>query len=155
MNLLTDVAPALAIAIRPPGNLDPEELIREGPDTSLGQALDQEILRTATITALTSGCARAIAGLTASPRSADTVGLLTLVGSQLSQGMASRRVDGLTLLASSASIGGLVATVQTPILSQAFGCRPLGPLGLLQAATATATAIGTGIGMVLPRFSLR
>jgi hypothetical protein len=41
MNLLTDVAPALAIAMRPPGKLDPEELLREGPDASLGQTLDQ------------------------------------------------------------------------------------------------------------------
>jgi hypothetical protein len=41
----------------------------------------------------------------------------------------------------------LVATVQTPLLSHAFGCRPLGPLGLLQAGAAT--ALGTGIGAVL------
>jgi cation-transporting P-type ATPase I len=148
MNLLTDVAPALAIAMRPPGQLDPEELLREGPDASLGQTLDREILRTAAITSLTSASARSFASLTAGRSAADTVGLLTLVGTQLGQGMASRRVDGLTLLTCLGSLGGLVATVQTPGLSQAFGCRPLGPLGLLQAGAAT--IIGTGLGVVLP-----
>jgi cation-transporting ATPase I len=148
MNLLTDVAPALAIAVRPPGQLNAQELLLEGPEASLGQALNDDILRTAAITALTSGVARAIAGVTATPQAADTVGLLTLVGTQLSQGMATRRVDGLTLLASLGSMGGLLATVQTPILSQAFGCRPLGPLGLLQAGAAT--AVGTGISVVAP-----
>ena len=148
MNLLTDVAPALAIAMRPPGQLDPEELLREGPDASLGQTLDREILRTAAITSLTSAMARSFASLTGGRSAADTVGLLTLVGTQLGQGMASRRVDGLTLLTCLGSLGGLVATVQTPGLSQAFGCRPLGPLGLLQAGAAT--IIGTGLGVVLP-----
>jgi cation-transporting ATPase I len=151
VNLLTDVAPALAIAMRPPGTLDPGELLREGPDASLGKTLDQDILRTAAITALTSGVARSIAGLTASRSAADTVGLLTLVGTQLGQGVATRRADGLTLLTCLGSMGGLLATVQTPLLSRAFGCQPLGPLALLQAGAAT--AVGTGLGVVLPSLS--
>jgi cation-transporting ATPase I len=148
LNVLTDVAPALAIAMRPPGNLDPEELLREGPDASLGRALDQDILRKAAVTALTSGMARAMAGAAANRPRADTVGLLTLVGTQLGQMVATGRADALTLLTGLGSAGGLVATVQTPGLSHAFGCRPLGPLGLLQAGAAT--ALGTGVGIVLP-----
>jgi hypothetical protein len=70
------------------------------------------------------------------------------VGTQLGQAMATRRTDGLNLLTGIGSFGALLATVQTPVLSQAFGCRPLGPLGLLQAGTAT--AVGTGVGVVLP-----
>ncbi|MCP9820714.1 cation-transporting P-type ATPase [Synechococcus sp. Cruz-9H2] len=148
LNLLTDVAPALAIALRPPADLKPEDLLEEGPEASLGKALDQDILRTATITALSAGIARSVAGMAGDRQAANTVGLLALVGTQLGQAMATRRTDGLNLLTGMGSFGALLATVQTPVLSQAFGCRPLGPLGLLQAGTAT--AVGTGVGVVLP-----
>lgn len=130
LNLHTDVAPALAIAMRPPADLKPQYLLEEGPEASLGKALDQDILRTATITALSAGIARSVAAMAGDRQAANTVGLLALVGTQLGQAMATRRTDGLNLL------------------SQAFGCRPLGPLGLLQAGTAT--AVGTGVGVVLP-----
>ena len=63
MNLLTDVAPALAIAMRPPPGLRMEDLLEEGPEASLGSALEQDILRTASFTALSSGLARGLAGL--------------------------------------------------------------------------------------------
>jgi len=148
LNLLTDVAPALAIAMRPPADLKPEDLLEEGPDASLGKALDQDILRTASITALSSGIARSVAGIAGDRQAANTVGLLALVGTQLGQAMATRRTDGLNLLTGIGSFGALLATVQTPLISQAFGCRPLGPLGLLQAGTAC--AVGTGVGVVLP-----
>ncbi|MCP9860884.1 cation-transporting P-type ATPase [Cyanobium sp. Cruz-8D1] len=148
LNLLTDVAPALAIALRPPADLKPEDLLEEGPEASLGKALDQDILRTASITAVSAGIARSVAGIAGDRQAANTVGLLALVGTQLGQAMATRRTDGLNLLTGIGSFGVLLATVQTPLLSQAFGCRPLGPLGLLQAGTAT--AVGTGVGVVVP-----
>lgn len=147
MNLLTDVAPALAIAMRPPPGLSVEELIQEGPEASLGSPLEQNILRTAAVTALSSGVARAMAGVGGDQRAADTVGLLTLVGTQLGQALAGRGSDGISLITGLASCGVLVAVVQTPGLSQAFGCRPLGPIGLGQAGAAT--AMGTAAG-VLP-----
>ncbi|MEB3322864.1 MAG: cation-transporting P-type ATPase, partial [Synechococcaceae cyanobacterium] len=85
LNLLTDVAPALSIAMRAPSQRDPAELLQEGPEASLGGRLDQDILRTGAVTAVTSGLARALAGRTAPAERADTVGLLTLVGTQLGQ----------------------------------------------------------------------
>jgi cation-transporting ATPase I len=148
LNLLTDVAPALAIAMRPPARLDPAELLREGPEASLGRSLDRDILRKAAVTALTSGLARSLAERGGERARADTVGLLTLVGTQLGQMLVSGRSDPLTLATGVGSLGGLVATVQIPGLSHAFGCRPLGPVGLLQAGTAA--ALGTGVGLVLP-----
>ncbi|MEB3321875.1 MAG: cation-transporting P-type ATPase [Synechococcaceae cyanobacterium] len=148
LNLLTDVAPALAIAVQPPGQLDPEELLREGPEASLGRSLDRDILRRAAVTALTSGLARSLAARTGERSAADTVGLLTLVATQLGQMVATGRTDPLTLVTGVGSAGALLAAVQTPGLSQAFGCRPLGPLGLLQAGAAS--ALGTGAGLVLP-----
>jgi magnesium-transporting ATPase (P-type) len=153
LNLLTDVAPALAIAVRPPGDLDPDELLREGPEASLGRSLDRDILRKAAVTALTSGLARALAERSGERATADTVGLLTLVGTQLGQMLGSGRSDPLTLATGLGSLGGLVAAVQTPGLSQVFGCRPLGPLGLLHAGAVT--VVGTGVGLVLPWLEAR
>src|SRR5439155_955301 len=40
VNMLTDVAPAMAIAVQPPARRSFTELLREGPDASLGSALD-------------------------------------------------------------------------------------------------------------------
>ncbi|MEB3319879.1 MAG: cation-translocating P-type ATPase [Cyanobium sp.] len=148
MNLLTDVAPALAIAMRPPQGLKPEQLLQEGPEASLGSPLEQDILRTAAVTALSSALARSLAAVGGDRRGADTVGLLTLVGTQLGQALTRRHGDGVALLTGLGSFGALVATVQTPLLSQAFGCRPLGPLALLQAGAATVA--GTGLGLLLP-----
>jgi cation-transporting ATPase I len=152
LNLVTDVAPALTIALRPPGNLDPDALLREGPEASLGEALEHDILQTAAVTAMTGSLARLLAGLTGHHRPvADTVGLLTLVGTQLGQGLVTRRVDPLTVAAGLGSMAALVATVQTPLVSEAFGCRPLGPLALLQAGAATALGIGVGAVLTLDR----
>ena len=52
VNLLTDVAPSLAIAARPPAARTPEQLAREGPERSLGGQLDEAIVQRATATAL-------------------------------------------------------------------------------------------------------
>jgi hypothetical protein len=43
------------------------------------------------------------------------------------------------------SFAALLAVVETPVLSRFFGCRPLGPVGLAQAAAATAGAAGLGV----------
>jgi cation-transporting ATPase I len=52
VNLLTDMLPAMTIALRPPGHRSPEELLQEGPEASLGGALLRQIgLRAATTTA--------------------------------------------------------------------------------------------------------
>src|SRR5262249_39746591 len=56
VNLLTDLAPALAIALRPPHAASPETLLDEGPETSLGSALTGEVaLRAAATTAGAAG----------------------------------------------------------------------------------------------------
>src|SRR5690606_23021527 len=50
VNLLTDTAPALAIALRRPRHADPEQLLREGPEASLGDALERDIAWRAAVT---------------------------------------------------------------------------------------------------------
>jgi len=44
VNLLTDAAPALTIAMRPPRTIDPEHPLTEGPEASLGRALERDVV---------------------------------------------------------------------------------------------------------------
>ena len=140
VNLLTDVAPAMAIALRPPTQESFDALANEGPDASLGQPLDREIAARAMVTALGAGSAWAFARLIGSRERASTVGLLALVGTQLGQTI---RTGGFTrpvLLTSVGSAALLAFIVQTPGLSHFFGCKPLGPIGWATAITTSTLA---------------
>jgi cation-transporting ATPase I len=148
VNLLTDVAPSLAIAARPPAARTPEQLAREGPERSLGGQLDEAIIQRAAATALGATSAWLVARATGSPKRASTVGLLALVGTQLGQTLAIGHRDPLVVAAALGSAGVLAVIVQTPGVSQFFGCRPLGPIGW---ATAIMSSTGATIGAaVLP-----
>ncbi|MTV26199.1 HAD-IC family P-type ATPase [Nitriliruptoraceae bacterium ZYF776] len=146
VNLFTDLAPAVAIAVRPP-DVSAETLLREGPEASLGAALRRDVAIRGTATALGAGAAWGAARLTGTAKRASTVGLLALVGTQLGQTVAAggwRRPT--TLLTGLGSAVGLAAIVQTPGVSQFFGCRPVGPLGWAQATTAaTLATVGSGV----------
>jgi cation-transporting P-type ATPase I len=144
VNLLTDLAPAMAIAVRPPADTSPQILLREGPEQSLGAALTRDITVRAASTAAGATGAWAAARFTGTRARASTVALVALVGTQLGQtvlagsGGRSPLVVGTGL----ASAGVLAAIVQTPGVSHFFGCRPLGPLGWTQATTAAVLATG-------------
>ncbi len=140
LNLVTDTAPALAVALRPPTGLRPEELLQAGPDASLDERLQTEILLRAALTAGITGAAWGGARL-GGRRGADTVALLTLSGSQLAQTLAASGGSRAVITASLGSLAAMLAIVQTPGASQFFGCRPLGPIGLAQFATATGAAV--------------
>lgn len=140
VNLLTDVAPALAVALRPPSDATPEALLAEGPDISLGRPLERVIVTRAASTALGAGTAWAAARLTGRRRRAGTTALVALVGSQLGQTIAVGGHDPLVLLAGLGSAALLAGIVQTPGVSQFFGCTPLGPLAWSIAAGSSALA---------------
>ncbi len=147
VNLLTDVAPAMAIALRRPRSRTPEVLISEGPDASLGDALTRDILCRAIATGAAAGSAWVACRLGDS-RGANTTGLVALVGTQLAQTLVSGGLDKAVVATSLASAGLLTGAVQTPGVSGFFGCRPLGPLGWTIAGVATVGA--TGLSLVLP-----
>jgi len=132
-NLLTDVAPALTIAARPPRPGAAAQLIREGPEASLGSQLEREILRRGAATALAAWLAQGLARSRGS-QAADTVGLATLIGTQLAQMASSGAGDRSTVLAALGSTGALLALVQTPGLAALAGCRPLTGADLFEAA---------------------
>jgi cation-transporting ATPase I len=148
VNLLTDVAPAMAIALRPPARVSLAKLANEGPEASLGQLLNRQIAMRAGVTALGASAAWGIARLTGTRARANTVGLVALVGTQLGQTLISGGLSRPVVVTGVASAAALGAIVQTPVLSHAFGCRPLGPLGWIIALGASAAA--TGAASALP-----
>jgi cation-transporting ATPase I len=153
VNLLTDVLPAMALAVRPPTSRTPETLLHEGPDASLGASLSRDIVVRA---ALTAGAATAawvggrVTGLT--PARASTVALIGLVGAQLGQTLVAGWRSPLVIGASVVSAAALAGIVQTPGVSQFFGCQPLGPTGwaIGLAATGAASLGAPAISFLLP-----
>jgi len=143
VNLLTDLAPALAIALRRP-NLD-ADILGEGPESSLGEALQRQIGVRAGVTTLGATTAWTLARFTGRRRRASTVALAGLVGTQLGQTIASGGTDRSTLVTSLGSIALLGLLIQTPGVSRFFGCTPLGPLGwtIALGSATSATLAGT------------
>jgi magnesium-transporting ATPase (P-type) len=142
VNLLTDLAPAMAIAVRPPKATDSDALLREGPDASLDRVLIKEITMRAAATALGATTGWTLGRITG-PRRAGTIALAALVGTQLGQTLLAGGANPATLAATVASAGVLTAIIQTPGLSQFFGCTPLGPVGwTIAAGAATGATLG-------------
>lgn len=157
VNLLTDVAPAMAIAVAPPGDRTPEELLVEGPDRSLGEALNRAIAVRAATTTLGTAGAWAMARLTGRAQRASTVALAGLVGTELGQTIAAGHRSPMVVVSGLGSAALMAGIIQTPGLSQMFGCTPLGPIGWAQALSAAgaATAGSVVIPHLLPRVSLQ
>ncbi|OAH13717.1 cation-translocating P-type ATPase [Streptomyces jeddahensis] len=136
VNLLTDLAPALSIAVRTPAESSGEQLLEEGPHQSLGAALTQEMVQRGLTTALGAGLAWTVARLTGTQRRAGTVALAAVVGTQLAQTLTSGGADRQVLAATIGSAAVLVGIIQTPGISHFFGSTPLGPIGWGIALTA-------------------
>jgi magnesium-transporting ATPase (P-type) len=142
VNLLTDLAPAMAIAVRPPKATDTDALLREGPDASLDSVLIREITMRAAATTLGATTGWTLGRITG-PRRAGTIALAALVGTQLGQTLLAGGTNPATLAATVASAGVLTAIIQTPGVSQFFGCTPLGPVGwTIAAGAATGATLG-------------
>jgi cation-transporting ATPase I len=149
VNLFTDVLPAMAIAVRPPPDRSPEDLLAEGPEESLGSQLDRAIVARAATTAAGAGVAWGLARATGRGKRASTIGLAALIGTQLGQTLASGWDDPLVWAASVGSAAAMVGVIQTPGLCRLFGCTPLGPVGW---GIAGGSALGaTGLSLVAPK----
>ncbi|MCG8670767.1 MAG: cation-translocating P-type ATPase [Pseudomonadales bacterium] len=150
VNMLTDTLPALSVALR---RNDPEELIKlaaQKPEELLGKDLLRDIQFRAAVTTGATSTAWWLARLTGGPMGASTVSMLTLVGSQLVQTLQLAKGSKMVIGTSLGSLAVLVGIVQTPVLSQFFGCRPLGPLGLMQAAGVTTAA--AAVQTIVPKW---
>jgi cation-transporting ATPase I len=129
VNLFTDMVPSLALAVREPATATPEMLLREGPETSLGAALTRDILIRGGLTAAAGAAAWGGARMTGiTSRRAGTTALVGIVGAQLGQTLTAGWRSPLVVAASLGSAAGLIAVIQTPVISHFFGCTPLGPV---------------------------
>ena len=153
VNLLTDVAPAMAIALRPPSADSLEMLATMTPEETLGRPLNRQIAARAVATAMGASSAWLVARFTGSRERARTVALAALVGSQLGQTLRSGGSSRPVVVTSLLSTAALVTVIQTPGLSHFFGCRPLGPLGWGTAIVASigATRFASAADRVLSR----
>jgi cation-transporting ATPase I len=135
----------MAIALRPPTAETLASLATEGPDASLGAALNRQIASRAVVTAFGAGSAWAVGRFTGTRGRANTIALLAMVGTQLGQTVTSGRFSKEVITTGVATLGALAVIVQTPFLSQAFGCRPIGPVGWCTALGASVFATSAGI----------
>ncbi len=140
VNLFTDLAPAIAVALRRPEAQAAERLLREGPEASLGAALTDEITVRATTTAAGAGAAWIAGRCTGRPARARTIALAALVGTQLGQTLLVGARSPAVLGSVAGSAAALAAVIQTPGVSHFFGCTPLGPVAWTTALTCSAGA---------------
>ncbi|MFI0483003.1 cation-translocating P-type ATPase [Actinomadura sp. 9N215] len=154
VNMLTDMLPALAVAITPAGG-DSEAPLGGAPVQGFtGEDMRRALAVRGTATAaaaLLSWQAGRLTGLIpGGGRRASTMGLAALVGAQLGQTLIARWRSPLVLATCAVSAAALFAVVETPGISQFFGCTPLGP-GAWTVVTAAAAAATSGAA-VAPRF---
>lgn len=168
VNLLTDMFPALAVAVTSQYE-DPEEedglsadevedarrarqldLLTQ-PAPSLDEPLMRAIVNRGVITAAGATAAWSIGRWTpGTERRTSTMGLTALVTTQLAQTLLTRSHSPLVVATALGSAGVLVGIIQTPVLSQFFGCTPLGPVAWTGVIGATAGT--TVVSVVAPQW---
>ncbi|MEV6335993.1 cation-translocating P-type ATPase [Nocardia vinacea] len=160
VNLLTDMFPALALALSPDRDSpDPHDAehgaeqrarqLAEIPPAHLGPDLTRTIAVRGMATAAGACTAWTLGRYTGTQRRAATIGLVALIGTQLGQTLVSGHRSPLVWVTTAASGVVLGAVVMVPGLSAYFGCTPLGPVGWTIATTSAAAA--TAGSTVLPR----
>jgi cation-transporting ATPase I len=162
VNLLTDAFPALAVAVTPPQPESSisavaddlaghpfESVLRRGPQAGFSAELRRAVLVRAATTSVGASAAWLTGRLTGPAGRAGTMGLAALVGTQLAQTALVGWRSPLVLLTVAASVLALFVIVQTPVVSQLFGCVPLDPLAW---TVVLAASLGTTAGStLLPR----
>jgi cation-transporting ATPase I len=156
VNLLTDMFPALAVAVSTPraATEDPGEgplaghplapVLLAGPQRGFTDAVRRSVLVRGAATTVGATGAWATGRMTGPHRRASTMGLAALIGTQLGQTAWSGRRSPLVLATAAGSLAVLAAVVQTPGLSQFFGCTPLDPLAWLTVLGWAAAGTVTG-----------
>ncbi|SEG05113.1 cation-transporting ATPase I [Thermomonospora echinospora] len=151
VNTLTDMMPALAVALAPPSH-DGEATVTAPPARRGGPLADpmhEAIVLRGAVTAFGSILAWHAGRLTGRGRRASTMALAALVFTQLVQTLQAGWRSPAVLLTCGASLLVLVGVTETPGVSHFFGCTPLGPFawGMVFGAAAVAAAAS----LVAPR----
>ncbi|GAA1673402.1 cation-translocating P-type ATPase [Streptomyces yatensis] len=156
VNLLTDMLPALAVALaRSREQKSGEDPLVGGPASALfGSDLGRILAVRGSATALGAAAAWQCGRMTGRDRRASTMGLAALVGTQLGQTFMTDWHSPLVLVTSVASAATLFAIVETPVVSHFFGCTPLGPMAWSVVGTCSAAAtLGAAVAprLLFPR----
>jgi cation-transporting P-type ATPase I len=144
VNLVTDILPAVAVAVQEPEHRDLAGLAREGT-TALGGPLRRDVLRRGVATAVPSFVAYTVARRRGDPTRSGAVAFTTIVSGQLAQTLElgagpegrSRAVD----IAVAGSAAFVAAAVALPPLQGFFGLATPGPLGLALCVGATVASV--------------
>ncbi|WP_225821555.1 cation-translocating P-type ATPase [Streptomyces naphthomycinicus] len=141
VNLFTDLFPSMAVAVtEKEGEADLANV--EEAAGVLGEPLLRQIRHRALTTCLGAVTAWLIGRFTpGTARRSSTMALCGVVGTQLVQTLLDRRDSRLVQITSLGSALALVAAVQIPGVSQAFGCTPLGPVAWAGVVAAIALAL--------------
>jgi cation-transporting P-type ATPase I len=152
VNLLTDMLPALAVAVAPAASADGNgrPSAATGPAGSyMGNGLLRDVAVRGGGTALGGLVAWQAGRLTGRRRRADTMGLAGVVFTELGQTLLTNWRSPLVIATSTVSAAVLAGIVETPGVSQFFGCTPLGPVGWTLATWSAAGA--TTASAIAPR----
>jgi cation-transporting ATPase I len=145
VNTLTDMLPALAVALASPA----EEPAQNGTRRYLfGDALTEAIVTRGAVTMLGAVLAWHAGRLTGRRRRADTMGLAALVITQLSQTLQSAWRSRTVLGTAAISALVLAVVIESPGISQFFECTPLGPAAW--ALVLAAAGVATTASVLLP-----
>jgi cation-transporting ATPase I len=143
VNMLTDMFPALAVAVASPrragGNGEDgplaahplRDVLLAGPYRDFTRSVRETVLVRGAATAAGACGAWAAGRLTGTAGRASTMGLAALIASQLGQTAWAGRRSPLVLVTAAGSLLVLAAIVQTPGVSRFFGCTPLDPFAWL------------------------
>ncbi|MFF5477892.1 HAD-IC family P-type ATPase [Streptomyces sp. NPDC012935] len=165
VNLFTDLFPAMAVAVTPKEAEGADtESVTEDADADaakrgagseaaptgteplgtslLGEPLIRKIRHRALTTTLGATSAWLIGRFTpGTARRSTTMALCAVVGTQLAQTLADRRGSPLVRVTALGSAAALAVLVETPGLSQLFGCTPLGPVAWAGVGASIALAV--------------
>jgi magnesium-transporting ATPase (P-type) len=157
VNLVTDVFPAVSVAVQPPQHRNLAQLSREG-GTALDAPLRADIIRRGIATALPSFAGYALATRSVGPAAGSTVAYISIVTAQLAQtvdlGQAEGRLTSSVVGAVGGSLAVLAATVALPPLRHFLGLSPPSLPGVVIAggASALAVVLGRVVPVAAPRW---
>jgi cation-transporting ATPase I len=161
VNLLTDMFPALAVAVSTPRAAAVEDsegplaghplaaVLLAGPQRGFTDTVRRMVLVRGAATTVGATGAWATGRFTGTFARASTMGLAALITTQLGQTAWAGRRSPLVLATAAGSLAVLFAVVQTPGVSRFFGCRPLDPVSWLMVLGWA--AVGTATGEIGPR----
>ncbi|MFE5588550.1 HAD-IC family P-type ATPase, partial [Kitasatospora sp. NPDC056531] len=142
VNLLTDMFPAMAVAVTPRDDQPAGESAPRAGTAALDAPLARQIRHRGLVTAVGATTAWLIGTATpGSARRTSTMALCGVVGAQLAQTLTGRRRSPLVLATVLGSAAALAAVIQTPGVSRFFGCTPLGPVAWAGVAASIAVAV--------------